>query len=79
MRTTDKSTDVFGAALSRRQFVKTGGALIVGVGLVGPELMNKAAAQGPAGKNSLNASLPGSWFEIHADSTILMATKSARA
>ncbi len=63
-------TDVFGAALSRRGFVKAGGALLVGFGVVGAEGMQKPepSAQG----NTLNAGLPQSWIEIHPDNTILI-------
>ena len=53
-------TDIFGAQLTRRDLVKAGGALFVGFGLL------KA--------NSLDASLPGSWIEIHPDNTILIRT-----
>ena len=35
----EKPLSVFGATLSRRQFVKTGGVLVVGFSLVGPELL----------------------------------------
>ncbi len=65
-----KTTDVYGAALSRRGFVKLGGALTVGFGLVNSEGMAKDGA--PANGNSLNAALPESWIEIHADNTILI-------
>src|SRR4051812_15076069 len=67
------SINVLGATLTRRQFVKVGGALFVGVSLAGRELFDsplKAATT----KNSLNASLSSSWFEIHADNTIVMRT-----
>lgn len=64
------TTDVFGAALSRRGFVKTGGALLAGFGLVGANGMQSAAA--PGGGNTLNPGLPQSWIEIHADNTILI-------
>jgi CO/xanthine dehydrogenase Mo-binding subunit len=63
-------TDVFGASLSRRGFVKTGGVLLVGFRLVGAESMQNAGA--PATGNTLNAALPESWIEIHADNTILI-------
>ena len=65
--------DVHGATLSRRQFVKIGGTLIVGVGLVGRTLFEKTAEAATI-RNSLDASLIDSWFEIHADNTILMRT-----
>ena len=61
---------------TRRQFVKTGGALVVGFGLVGGSVWDEAAEpQRSAGaKNSLDATLASSWFEIHADNTILIRT-----
>ena len=65
--------DVHGATLSRRQFVKIGGALIVGVGLVGRTLFEKTAEAATI-RNSLDPALSGSWFEIRADNTILMRT-----
>src|SRR5437762_848487 len=67
----DHRINVHGATLTRRQFVKTGGALIVGFSLAGKwDKTAEAAAQ----KNSLDATLASSWFEIHADNTILMRT-----
>jgi nicotinate dehydrogenase subunit B len=62
-------TDVFGASLSRRGFVKTGGALLVGFRLVGADGMQNAGA---ASGNTVNAAIPESWIEIHADTTILI-------
>src|SRR5712671_3859351 len=66
--------NVHGATLTRRQFVKTGGALIVGFSLAGKGLWDKTAEAATAGKNSLDATLSSSWFEIRADNTILMRT-----
>src|SRR4249919_3715899 len=66
--------NVLGATLTRRRFVKAGGALIVGFGLAGRELFEGTANAATAPKNSLNASLSASWFEIHADNTIVMRT-----
>lgn len=67
--------NVFGAALSRRQFVQTGGALLVGVGLVGHRLFESAsAAAGDVARHSLDPKLAASWFEIHADNTIIVRT-----
>src|SRR5262249_51313441 len=66
-----------GAALSRRQFVKSGGALIVGAAALGPELFKSPllAAEGAvAGKNTPNAALASSWFEIRADNTMTLHT-----
>jgi len=69
-----KSGNVFGATLSRRQFVKAGGALVVGVSLVGPRFLKGDTAKSTVLKNSLDPSLPSSWIEIHPDNTILIRT-----
>jgi CO/xanthine dehydrogenase Mo-binding subunit len=66
-------TSIHGATLTRRQFVKTGGALVVGFVIVGNRMLARAA-EPATGKNSLDAALANSWFEIHADNTILMRT-----
>jgi CO/xanthine dehydrogenase Mo-binding subunit len=71
---TENPGNVCGATLSRRQFVKTGGALFVGVTLVGSELLKTSPARAAAFKNSLDPTLPNSWIEIHPDSTILIRT-----
>ncbi|MBV9764862.1 MAG: xanthine dehydrogenase family protein molybdopterin-binding subunit [Acidobacteriaceae bacterium] len=68
-RTTKAPTDVFGASLSRRGFVKSGGALLVGFGVFKIDAQESAPG---VGGNSMNAALPQSWIEIHADNTILM-------
>jgi CO/xanthine dehydrogenase Mo-binding subunit len=69
----DESRKIFGASLTRRQFVKGGGALFVGFSLVGTGVLKDAVnAAGPT--NSLDPSLPGSWIEIHPDNTILIRT-----
>jgi CO/xanthine dehydrogenase Mo-binding subunit len=65
--------DIHGATLTRRQFVKTGGALFVGFSLIGKSVWEDPA-EAAAAKNSLDATLSNSWFEIHADNTILMRT-----
>ena len=66
--------NVFGATLTRRQFVKTGGVLVVGFSLVGTEILKGEPAKAATMKNSLDASLPSSWIEIHPDNTILIRT-----
>jgi len=58
------STDVFGAALSRRGFVKAGGALLASFAVAGKH----ADAEG------LNPALSESYIEIHDDNTILIRT-----
>jgi CO/xanthine dehydrogenase Mo-binding subunit len=70
----EKPGNVFGATLTRRQFVKTGGVLVVGFSLVGTEVLKGDTAKPAALKNSLDASLPSSWIEIHPDNTILIRT-----
>jgi nicotinate dehydrogenase subunit B len=71
---TENHRNVCGAVLSRRQFVKTGGALVVGVTLVGSKLLKSSPVKAAALKNSLDPTLPNSWIEIHPDSTILIRT-----
>ncbi len=70
----EKPVNVFGATLSRRQFVKTGGALVVGFSLVGTELLKGESAKPVVLKNSLDPALPSSWIEIHPDNTVLIRT-----
>ena len=65
--------NVFGAALTRRGFVKTGGALLVGFGMVGADGL-KNSAKAATTRNSLDATRPESWIEIHPDNTILIRT-----
>src|SRR5579863_5462464 len=66
-------TNVFGAALSRRNFVKAGGALFVGFGVLAADGVKNVAQAAPT-RNSLDATLPDSWIEIHPDNTILIRT-----
>src|SRR6266516_5415339 len=73
MATTAHSINVHGATLTRRQFVKTGGALLVGISLASKRLFEQTV-EAAASKNSLDATMSSSWFEIHADNTILMRT-----
>ncbi len=68
-----KQIDIYGAKLTRRQFVKAGGTLVVGFSLVRTGLFESSAGAA-VDKSSLDATLPGSWFEIRADNTILMRT-----
>ena len=69
MITNHYQTDVFGASLSRRGFVKAGGALLATFGLAKTEAMQKTG-----GVHALNPALPESWIEIHDDNTILIRT-----
>jgi len=67
-----KSTNVYGATLTRRQLVQAGGALLVGFRFVNaaPTTKSKKAVA----KNTLDPTLPTSWIEIHPDNTILIRT-----
>src|SRR3974390_480004 len=72
---TEKPGDGFAPTLSRRQFIKTGGILVVGFSFAGPELL-KGDTSKPSTmmKNSLDPTLPSSWIEIHPDNTVLIRT-----
>jgi nicotinate dehydrogenase subunit B len=70
----DKPMNVFGATLTRRQFVKTGGMLAVGISLAGTKTLRGDAPKSVVAKNSLDPALPGSWIEIHPDNTVLIRT-----
>ncbi len=69
----EKPVKVPGATLTRRQFVKAGGALFVGFGVVGSSVWEKSA-KAAAPTNTLDPALPNSWIEIHPDNTILIRT-----
>ena len=69
-----KVVKVYGATLSRRQFVKAGGALVVGVSLVGPEVLKAGSPKAAMMKNTLDPTLVSSWIEIHPDNTVLIRT-----
>ena len=74
MASHERPIDVHGATLSRRQFVKTGGALLVGFGLVGTRPVGRDRRGRRRRRTRSTPSLSSSWFEIHADNTILMRT-----
>jgi CO/xanthine dehydrogenase Mo-binding subunit len=66
-----KSADVCGATLTRRQLVKTGGALLVGFAYSG---ISNSQLKAAVPNNTLDPTLPSSWIEIHPDNTILIRT-----
>jgi CO/xanthine dehydrogenase Mo-binding subunit len=72
--TNKRSAHAIGVTLSRREFIKTGGVLVVGFSFVGPKLMRADAGRPGQMKNSLDPTLPSSWIEIHPDSTVLIRT-----
>ena len=70
----ERPATVLGPTLSRRQFIKAGGVLVVGFSFVGPELLKADSAKPTVFKNSLDPTLGSSWIEINPDSTILIRT-----
>ena len=68
------SKDIFAAAVTRRQFVKSGGMLAVGLCMVGAGPLKGQALKAAGAKNSLDPALLTSWLEIHADNTVLIRT-----
>ncbi len=70
-----RTWDIFGAVLTRRSFVKGTGALIVGASVAGVGAKVAKAAdvvQLNTATNSLDPTLPSSWFDINPDNTITM-------
>jgi nicotinate dehydrogenase subunit B len=59
---------IHGAILSRRSFLAAGGAMVLALS------MKPSGGYASATKNSLDANLPASWIEIHADNTLLIRT-----
>ena len=68
------SDDVFGATLTRRQFVKTGGALPWASAWLARSSEGRYRRRRRCSKNSLDPTLPSSWIEIHPDNTVLIRT-----
>ena len=67
----EQVSELYGARLSRRSFVKAGGALVVGFGFFGARAVKAA---GRSDGNAFDASLPQSWIEIRHDNTVLFRT-----
>jgi len=63
-----ETIDIHGAELNRRGFLASGGALVVGLGLL------PAGAQAAASNTTLNPAALSSWIEIGADNTVLIRT-----
>lgn len=72
--TSPKQANASGAMLSRRDFIKAGGVLVVGFSFVGPRVLKANAGRPATMKNTLDPTLPSSWVEIHPDNTILIRT-----
>ena len=69
-----QAVDVFGATLTRRQFVKTSGVLAVGISVVGASPLRADTPKVTIARNSLDPSLATSWLEIHPDNTVTIRT-----
>lgn len=69
MNESSQAINIYGAELSRRGFIVSGGVLAVGFTLL---KANSAKALVP--KTTLDASLPLSWMEIRDDNTVLIRT-----
>lgn len=70
-KTDQRETYVFAATISRRGFVKTGGALFVSLALPLRFAAPTKAAEDPT---SIDPTLPASWLEIRSDDTIVART-----
>ena len=70
-KTGQRETPILGATISRRGFVKTGGALFVSLALPIRFAAGAAAAENPT---SMDATLPESWLEIRSDNRIIART-----
>ena len=70
-KTDERETPVLGATISRRGFVKTGGALFVSLALPLRFATRAEAAENPT---SIDPTSPASWLEIRSDNTIVART-----
>src|SRR6201997_705342 len=70
----ERPTTVLGPTLSRRQFIKAGGILVVGFSFAGSQLLKGDTAKPTTFKNSLDPSLGSSWIEINRANTGLIRT-----
>ncbi len=68
---TQQTADIFGAQLSRRSLMKTGGVLAVGFAFLRG---GAARAATETGVNAFDPSMPESWIEIRPDNTVLFRT-----
>jgi CO/xanthine dehydrogenase Mo-binding subunit len=70
-KTNQRETPVFAATISRRGFMKNGGALFVSLSLPVRFLGREQPAENPT---SIDPTVLGSWLEIRSDNTILART-----
>jgi nicotinate dehydrogenase subunit B len=69
--TNQSEAPILGTTISRRGFVKTGGALFVSLALPLQFATRAEAAENPT---SIDPTLPESWLEIRSDNTIIART-----
>ncbi len=72
--TSPAHANVTGPTLSRREFIRTGGVLVVGFSFIGAKALKANPGRAAAMKNTLDPTLPSSWIEIHPDNTLLIRT-----
>lgn len=66
-------TNIYGARLTRRGFLRTGGTLAIGFGLIRSGIASAQMASN-AGSHTLDATLVEKWIEIHPDNTVSFRT-----
>jgi nicotinate dehydrogenase subunit B len=71
VKSNQRESSALGTTISRRGFVKTGGALFVSLALPLRFTGQMAAAENPT---SIDPTLPASWLEIRSDNTIVART-----
>src|SRR5688572_5785797 len=76
MSNAGSSVNVGGAVLSRRQFVKSGGTLVVGVGFASSSAVSPLVEAQRGGRNTPDPARASSWFTINADNTMVLHTGS---
>lgn len=70
----DKNLSFYGATLSRRRFLASGGVMAVSLSLFPGTVLAGTTEGSTTTRASLDASLPKSWIEIHADNSIVIRT-----
>jgi nicotinate dehydrogenase subunit B len=70
---TEATTNIYGAQLTRRGFLKTGGRLAVGFSLIRSGVARAQAANNTTAR-AFDATLVETWIEIHPDNTVSFRT-----
>ena len=69
----ETTTNIYGARLTRRGFLKTGGSLAIGFSLIRSGIAGAQMADS-AGGHALEATLIETWIEVHPDNTVSFRT-----